>query len=276
MPASDEPPPDAPRFLLRPLTRRRVQGSKAGELYTRSPKTEAAIRDALGGGAGELPDRLRSVGYGSDDGAHRRHPRFVPPEALAYLARYHYAEADRLERESPSEARDHARAAGAAANAALAEAADVVTWRFDNLSPAAREWAESRLTELMVGLLFDGTAAADVLQVAFGRVVKRRVIRLAEQAARRSDPEVPDGLNPTDPAMTPEQRAAYHDAEEAVAALPERLREPWELNRLHGIPVQSTDPDVTPLTERLGLAHTTIYNRIREAEQALRDALQSP
>ena len=164
--------------------------------------------------------------------------------------------------------------------AALAEAADVVAWRFDNLSAAARDWAEAELTERLVSLLLDDSSAADVLQIAFGLFVKGRAISLAKRAARRSEPNIPEGLTPTDPTMTAGERASWQDAHDdrqrVVASLPGHLREPWELNKLHDIPVQSTDPDVTPLTERFGLSSTALYNRIRKADRLIRDALQFP
>ena len=268
-------------MTLRPLTKT----SSTGEVYTRFQHVEAEIRESLSMTPSEVSSRIRAVGYGSEDGGHRRRSYYLSAEALVYLTRHHREAAVRTASSDPHLARLHAQAEGLAAGAAVAEMQDVAARRLDILPASLQEGAWDKLQRWFLSLLFDTSEKGDPLEVAFGVLVKRRAITFAKRARSggdaatqpRTDHADDDPFDPveTDPHI--EAQAIRDDTHQewwdALDALPDKIRIPFTLNKLEGVPVQSSKPGERTLVDELGLSHTTIYNRIREAQQRLRYAL---
>jgi RNA polymerase sigma factor (sigma-70 family) len=247
---------------VRPLTRR---SADTGALYERLPEVEAQARRALALEEGALAAEMRHD---------YRSPAHIKDETLCYLIR------ERVRGGRHEEA-------SAVTEVLLRRVAGTTRQRVvsGGIDERHREDCEGEIVGQLLAELYDvETDRSDFAQVRFGLYFKRlsylviRNFRELQQRERQAESVVSaqdDRAEEIDlldtladeRALSAEDRVLLRDA---LARLPDNLREPFLLRYFDGWQIESDSPTEPSISRRLSVTPRTVRNRLRDAEEILR------
>jgi RNA polymerase sigma factor (sigma-70 family) len=248
---------------VRPLTRRNTD---TGALYERLPEVEAQVRRAL---ALEEEALIEAIQHSYDESS-----THLKDEALCYLIR------ERLRA-------GHQESANAVTEVLLRRHAGTVRSRIGRggVDERHREDCDREIVSQLLIELFDTDSdRSDFAQVRFGLYFERlsngviskfrklqRRERQAEsvistQGDRTEEIDLLDTLA-DGRALSAEDRALTR---EALAHLPDHLREVFILRHFTGWQTESNSPTEPSISRYLGVTARTVRNRLRDAEASLR------
>jgi RNA polymerase sigma factor (sigma-70 family) len=247
---------------VRPLTRRNTD---TGALYERLPEVEAQVRRAL---ALEEAILIEAMQYGYESHTH------LKDEALCYLIR------ERL--------RDgHQESANAVAEVLLRRHARTIRSRIGRggVDERHREDCDGEIVSQLLIELFDTDSdRSDFAQVRFGLYFERlsngviskfRKLQQRERQAESITSTQDDRTEEIDlldtladeRVLSAEDRALTRDA---LAHLPDDLREVFLLRYFEGWQTESNSPTEPSISRYLNVTPRTVRNRLRDAEASLR------
>lgn len=260
------PPPSRTRAEVdkdvRPLTRRYAD---TGALYERLPEVEAQVRGAL---ALEEAELIEAIQHGYESPAH------IKDETLCYLIR------ERLRAGLN-------KGTNAITEVLLRRHAGTIQRRNvrGGVDERHREDCAGEIVSQLLTELFDTVSdSSDFAQVRFGLYFERlsngvigkfRKLQQHEQMAesvalthndRAEEIDLLDTLA-DERALSAEDRVIMRDA---LAQLPDELREPFILRHFAGWQTESDSPTELSISRYLNVTPRTVRNRLRDAEASLR------
>lgn len=248
---------------VRPLTRRNTD---TGALYERLPEVETQVRRAL---ALEGEALIEAIQHSYDES-----PTHLKDEVLCYLIR------ERLRA-------GHQESANAVTEVLLRRHARTIRSRIGHggVERRHREDCDGEIVSQLLIELFDTESdRSDFAQVRFGLYFERlsngviskfRKLQRRERQAERvtsiqddraEEIELLDTLA-DEHALSAEDRALTRDA---LAHLPNDLREVFLLRYFEGWQTESNLPTEPSISRHLGVTPRTVRNRLRDAEASLR------
>lgn len=247
---------------VRPLTRRNID---TGALYERLPEVEAQVRRALA---------LEEVVLVAEMQHDYKSPAHIKDETLCYLI---------LERVRACRYEE----ASAITEVLLRRIAGTIRQRVvsGGIDERHREDCEGEIVSQLLTELYDvKTDRGDFAQMRFGLYFKRlsylvihnfRQLQQCERQAesvistqddRAEEIDLLDTLA-DERALSAEERVLLRDA---LARLPDTLREPFLLRYFDGWQIESDSPTEPSISRRLNVTPRTVRNRLRDAEAILR------
>lgn len=268
---STDPPPER-LFRLRPLTKVRTKGPRAGETYAReNPQIEIDIREGLRLGPVALAERMAEIDYPSLQTLASLPEGAFLPEALVYLYRHHWSAAtEAFDARKFVVAKTHRDAA-----AAVGEAIDHVVARhlrrkLSQLTDSKRIDAEEEVRDQVSDALHDLSPQGDPLECFFGLVVmnlcKDAFNAFKERRHSRESDLSDDDTTLRERDRSPEDSAHLDSLQNLIDRLPDDRRIAFERRALNGEPYAA-------LADELGVSERTIRKRKNKAIETLQTIL---
>jgi RNA polymerase sigma factor (sigma-70 family) len=248
---------------VRPLTRRNTD---TGVLYERLPEVETQVRRALALEEGAL---IEAIQHSYDES-----PTHLKDEVLCYLIR------ERLRA-------GHQESANAVTEVLLRRHARMIRsriWRGGIDERHCEDCDGEIVSQLLIELFDTDSDRSDFAQVRFGLYFERlsngvvskfRKLQRREQQAESATSIHDDGAEEIDlldtladeRALSAEDHALMRDA---LAHLPDDLREVFLLRYFEGWQTESNSPTEPSISRYLNVTPRTVRNRLRDAEASLR------